>query len=294
MRLPGLSSRSSEDGSREFLDESMLNALRANRLLSFVASPFEDDPNGKNWKHGISDLGLDIAANRLSEQTGSPQRASIAARQACDKWDAPTLGADLVRLGQRLSEDQEVFECGGIRICGGVFEDLDMSECAIGNLHIDNCEVKRLVGPGHPPDGLRLTDSIIWKIEGVSKQELLPLWMTGCEIEVFDDAPTNAKIAADSDLPEGHRVLLTVCRKLYLQRGAGRRENALSRGLPTGYRSKVPEVLEMMRSAGLAEPLTLRGYRVWYPDRSRTSEVFEILADYAGSRHPLVDRARKL
>ena len=74
MRLPGLSSRSSEDGSREFLDESMLNALRASGLVDFLAHPFDLDPQARHWRHGISDLGLDIAFNRRIDAAGTEMR----------------------------------------------------------------------------------------------------------------------------------------------------------------------------------------------------------------------------
>ena len=45
----------------------------------------------------------------------------------------------------------------------------------------------------------------------------------------------------------GVRVCLTVLKKLYEQRGAGRKENALHRGLDGHARRLVPDVLQSFR-----------------------------------------------
>ena len=287
MRLPGLSSRSSEDGSREFLDESMLNALRAFRMETFLGNPYDIDPRARNWAHGVSDLGLDIVANRLREDSGTAAKSIVAARQATDKWASPTLAADLVRLGQRLLGDEEQLYCR-LRISNGVFEEFDLSESPCSKLTISGCEIRVLTLPSSPPDGLAIEDCIIEKVVGIPRKELLPSWIQRCDVEQYDNTPTNASILLDAQLPMAHRVLLTILRKLYLQKGAGRKENALSRGLPSGSREFVPRILDVMRSREFVSLAVLRGNRVWYPDRSRTAEVHTVLNDYARSRHPLV------
>ena len=182
----------------------------------------------------------------------------------------------------------------GLRISSGVFEELDLSNCCLHDITLDNCEIRVLIPPPQLPDGLVIRDCIIWKVQGISNPGILPEWIVGCEIEEYDQTPTNASILLDSDLRMGHRVLLTILRKLYLQRGAGRGENSLTRGLPSGSRELATRILESMKSMGFTDPVTLRGYRIWYPDRSRSGEVLEILNDYARSIHPLVEKAREM
>lgn len=293
MRLPGLTSRSSEDGSREFIDDSMLNALRSSALESFFNNPFDRDPNGRNWRHGISSLGIEVAMHTIGLGSGGAAKSLVAARQAIGKWESPTLAADFVRLGQSFVSDDTRLDCQ-LQICGGVFEELDLSDASCSNLVISGSEIGLLVVPPEHPAGCMITDSVIDKILGVAKRENVPSWIIKCEIGEFDLLPTNDSILDDADLPVAHRVLLTILRKLFLQRGAGRRENALSRGLPTGFKLLTPDILEILRSLEFVSRQVIAGYRVWRPDRSRTSEVHSILNQYSASRHPVVTAVRKI
>lgn len=70
-----------------------------------------------------------------------------------------------------------------------------------------------------------------------------------CDFEEFSDARTNADIF-ELQLPEGTKVLLTVLKKLFMQRGSGRRESAFTRGLDHRARRLVPDVLDLIKRKG--------------------------------------------
>jgi len=160
------------------------------------------------------------------------------------------------------------------------------------DLSIEGCEIKLLTFPEFQETGLRIQDCIIERVSGLTASSARPSWLVDCEIGEFDIANTNASIIQDIHLAVSHRVLLTILRKLYVQAGSGRLENALVRGLPDNCRPYVSPILEEMHSLGFASLETGRGRRLWYPDRSKAAEVHAILGDYARSKHILVERTR--
>ncbi len=97
-----------------------------------------------------------------------------------------------------------------------------------------------------------------------------------------------------SDLPVPVEVLLTVSKKLFRQRGAGRREGAFYRGLDSQAQRFVAPVLEIVTSEDLAEPTLQNRTRVWVPLRSARERVLRILEAPSQSRDPVVVRAREL
>jgi hypothetical protein len=292
MRLPGLTSRSNEDGSREFIDDSMLNALRAPRLASFAAQPY-DDPDAKTWKHGISPLGLEIACDRISDSAIPAARVMNAGREALGRWTSSTLGADMLRIAQRLTPEGESLRCQ-MAISDARFEQLDFTENPCSNLEISACEIGVLSLPSSNPESLSIKDCIVEKLLGLSSAQQLPGWIQDCEVGSFDPVPTNASILTDVHLSIPHRVLLTIFRKLYVQPGSGRQEGALSRGLPDNYRPYVNPILDVLRAEGYAALQTARQQRIWMGERARASEVLGILSEYDRSVNPLVLQVKKM
>lgn len=292
MRLPGLTSRNNEDGSREFIDDSMLNALRAPFLAKFAAQPYVD-PEARDWKHGISPLGLEIACDRIAGANVTASRVMNAGREAIERWTCPTLAADILRTAQTLSPEGDVLKCQ-VRIENARIEDLDFAESPCSNLEITACEIGVLTLPSSKPNNLVLRDCLIEKILGISSRQQLPDWIKTSEVGDFDPVPTNASILTDSQLTIPHRVLLTIFRKLFVQPGSGRVEGAFSRGLPDNYRPFVAPILDLLKSREFALLQTARQQRVWSPERSKISEVLGILSDYSRSTNALVSEVKRL
>ena len=80
-----------------------------------------------------------------------------------------------------------------------------------------------------------------------------------------------------SSLPIGQRVGLSILRKLYLQRGSGRKEEALYRGLSRTDQHVVEEALQILERFGLAIKTHSGRQRIWVPARRSTSRVYEML-----------------
>ena len=95
-------------------------------------------------------------------------------------------------------------------------------------------------------------------------------------------------------LPIGTRVLLTVLKKLFMQRGAGRQYGALFRGLSPEGREYVDPVLELIKREELAAPSRQTHNVVWIPDRSKANRAVRLVQSPQTSVDPLLDEAARL
>ena len=90
------------------------------------------------------------------------------------------------------------------------------------------------------------------------------------------------------------RVLLTILRKLYLQGGSGRKENAFTRGMSNSAGRFVDSLLEIVRREGLATVGTYGANKVWQPVRSQRPRVRRLLESPTATSDPALLEAAKL
>ena len=97
-----------------------------------------------------------------------------------------------------------------------------------------------------------------------------------CEIVEFDNTQTNTAIMR-SNLSSSIKVLLTIIRKLFLQKGSGRIEAALYRGLEERYTNHVEPLLQHLDSSGIifSHP-SPRGI-IWHGNRAERTRMLRIL-----------------
>ena len=90
-------------------------------------------------------------------------------------------------------------------------------------------------------------------------------------------------------------MLLTVLKKIYLQSGSGRKENALHRGLDHHSRRLVPDVLRLLQTDGLISKYKRGGdLTIWIPDRAFMARVAKIIASPSACGDPLLVKAADL
>lgn len=297
-RLPGLTARDHQDGSRSFMDDQLLDVLRGGLLRQYIENPWQD-PGAGQWQHGIGSLGAQVVATKMVELEKPDVQLNVATKQAIERWAAPTLALDLGVVMQYLSlalgDDRDIVDFNGMTITGGTIETLDLANLpAPYRLSLDSCLIGELVLPTEPLTDLTLVNCMIEKVIGASDKTMLPDWIQGCDVAQFDDVLTNAVILEESKQPLSVRVLLTILRKLYIQGGGGRRENAFSRGLDPKMQRFVDPVLELIESEGLASRVKNRGYAVWYTTSGQKSRVVNILTNYGRSDDPVVVATRRL
>lgn len=288
-RLPGLSARDAVPGHRSFIDDQFLEVLRGGTVAAFIRSP-RDEIRTAGWKHGIGELGMQVAAASL-HATGNPKSgaAVAAARDAAKRLESSTLALDAVQVARVLAGDDDI-DCGDLLLVDAYAPELDLTiRGAPTNLSLIECTIERLACVRRAVEGLRLADCMITHVEGVARPEHFPPYVeSSCAVGTFDALDTSARILREDGLPLTVRVLLTVLRKLYVQRGSGRKENAFFRGMDDSAKRHVEAVMHIVQAEGLAHLASHGGHRVWHAVRRQRVRALTILDSMGMVRDPAV------
>jgi hypothetical protein len=298
-RLPGLGIDRADEGTRSFLDAELADACRAGDVIRFVMDPF-----GANWgafrgaEVGLTGVGVGLCVVNAQKQGLNSGKVNIALKQAADAEDLAILTVDLVRVCLEMGYGVE----SHVRIKDVFIPALELSygENDCSKVEFKACFFSSVaIDPDVIANRLpRFSGSYIDEIEGRASIRDLPAgaFDSECRFERFSEAPETTDAISRMDLPLGSKVLLTILKKIYLQSGSGRKENALHRGLDHHARRLVPGVLRLLQAEGLASPYRRGGLdmTIWVPDRAHTSRVGRLIASPRTCGDPLLVKAETL
>ena len=279
-RLPGLAVDREEEGSRAFIDEDFADVCRAGDLVQFVEKPYEFESEMLGGiECSTGSLGVAVAARRIRLRGFSVERLTSALRRGRD-LSPGIFSADLARVAMECGHTlEDPLHIRGIYIpeieCSsraGIASRLEFHECFFRRVGIDT----DVIGGSLP----RFKGCFIEEIDGRVSRHDLPagVFDSDCIIESFSASAGTTDAVLSLELPLGTRVVLTILKKLYQQRGSGRRENALLRGLDDRARRCVPEALRLLQREGLAAPCKRGEDTIWIPDRGSMRRVGRIIA----------------
>lgn len=295
-RLPGLGVERHEEGTRAFIDEDFADACRAGDLVQFIEAPYEFEPDTiVGIECATGSLGVAVAARRVSFRHFSAGKVNAAIRRARD-LSPGNLAADLARVALECGHAlEDPLHIRGVYIPElefsartGNASRLEFQECFFSKIGIDS-EVDANLLP-------RFRGCFIDEIDGrISRQDLpAAAFDSDCIVESFATPAGTTDAVLSLGLPLGTRVVLTILKKLYQRRGAGRKENALFRGLDHHARRLVPEALRLIQHQGLAAPCRRRDDTIWLPDRRNMRRVGRIIAAPTAHQDPLLQAAADL
>lgn len=296
LRLPALGPTSLEDSSREFVDAQIADAARAGDVIRFVAHPYDGIELFENIVCPLGEISINIVSDKISTQEIKPAIFVNALVVSAKSEEASQLSMDLANILTRSPEvplEEEIVITAGI--CDYLLLDdfsRSFSNLVFNDCLFHSCEISKDVHPNNVPQFNRCLFGVVDGYFGLSD---LPKNFNGCDISSFAlGGDTGAQIL-HSNIPEGLKILLTVLRKLFLQPGAGRQENAFFRGAmdARGIRL-VPEVLALLAKQQIAEKTRWRGKDLWIPNRHESSRVRRILASPMTSDDSLIREARVL
>lgn len=291
-RMPGLTAVSGLEEAREFIDDDYVDACRSGDVTRFVRTPHDPrllvlgDANIP-----IGDLGYSISSHHLLNVT--EKNLSAALEVAVDIC-APCLAMDIVHIMQQLNVN---YVGKIVRIRDGFFESFEITpQPSLSNVVFDTCYFGRVEVDVGAIQGPKFEECQIEQIFGCVGEKDVPDYMRGSidGISMYvDEVQTNSDIL-DLPLPMATKVLMTMLRKLFVQPGKGRKENAFFRGLDSRGRVYVQEILKILQQFEFATPHKINGPIVWFPNRSRTKEAHAILQSPQGSSHDVARRVREL
>lgn len=299
LRLPGLAGASAaEAGSRNFVDGDFVQAAAAFDIVRFLETHDLRQPELKEVEAPIDPLGAEVASIEARERKIEAKRVSGAVRLAARDPDAHVLALDRLRVAEELDV---LDRCPEVVLDGIDIPEIDLAEDwpILARTEFQDCIIHELripEQPARPPTPRFRNKCIFGLVIGRTGQRDLPEgWFDdGCTFQAFTSIDPNTASIMRSNLPVPVKVLLTVLKKLFRQRGAGRREGAFYRGLDSQAQRFVAPVLDIVKSEDLAEPTLQNRTRVWVPLRSAQQRVLSILEAPSQSRDPAVLRAREL
>lgn len=295
-RLPGLGAPRSEDGARNFVDQSLAEAARAGDVTRYIANPYGlENAEFDEWEHTLTPTGRDVVAFQCVRHKLSAGQLSTAMEQAI-KRNHYVLGADVIQVAQELD-----FAYRGSQLyIRGVFH----SEIAIGEtlnnysaLEYQDCVVQTLgIAPNCDPALLpRFKKCTFGTIEDrISEGDLPAGVFVDCDFQEFANPAQTSRAILTLDLQLGQRVLLVVLKKLYVQSGSGRKESALKRGLDQKERALVPHVLKLLKQEGLVTEAKGATHPIWLPARSESARARQLLASPSSTSDNLMSKAAEL
>ena len=289
-RLPGLTARDQEVGARSFIDDEMMEALQGGSVARFIQNPYQNICTHA-LQHPLSEFGCTVA-NHLCRKWGVKNAGySIAAQEAKNRWNSPTLALDTIFVGAANADDEPI-DANHLEIADGFADVIDMEERPVKGLTLTDCMIN-LVRYDDRQSEITFRNCSIVRVEGIGGSRALPACLSDCDVDLFDDRQTNAAIIR-SNLSEPLKVLLVMIRKLFLQRGSGRAETALHRGVNDGLQPYVDSVRDLLESEGVIYSHSAGGQKIWHGSRSNRGRMLRILESAESSGDPLVQKVAGL
>ncbi|MBY5868788.1 NACHT domain-containing protein [Rhizobium leguminosarum] len=289
-RLPSLGRIGPESNDRQFVDMYILDGLRAQDVasISLLGDEAIADATKANWANPLDDLGQRILASedRISEKS----KLTLAAKAA--KAGNSVMASDLV--ASLLREKTEGIDFEGLTVDNGIFILLPLDERQISNLIIKGSSIGELALPVKSARNVQISDCVAERVTGVSSQAALPEWIQRLDAGELDSVASVSRIRKIG-LKPAQAILITIIRKTFFQKGAGRKEEALLRGLgKVATRSLSRTILNIMIRENLLT--TFRGDEgtVYSPVRSHTNRMQKLLDELAASADPLWADVSKL
>jgi hypothetical protein len=195
------------------------------------------------------------------------------------------LGCDIT--ASILRTDLRDFDFHGLQIDDGHFVRFDMSKTLPSNLVITNTAFGELILPSAPPPNTSISDSIALRVFGVAGAGGLPAWIKNLDADRFDSVESVSRIRKIG-LDPRHEILAAIVRKTFFQKGTGRKEEALLRGLGKVAAPAVSEkiVNYLIRENVLTRFKGTEGW-VYAPNRSFAGRMKKMLYELKVSTDPI-------
>lgn len=295
-RLPGLGAVNAEDGTRQIIDESLGDAARAGDVIRFVKDPFNFQlVDASSWQCLLGNIGTAVAGLGLQKLEIKLSQTEIALRKASEDGVSVVL-ADIIRV---LHETSTGLPASKIIVREVLFQnfEIDPDGAPMGNVEYQECLIGTLDLPVEVTSAKIpvFRNCSIGTVENrAGKNDIPQEHFPGTEISKFSESSATTSGIMDLPLAVQVNVMLTILKKVYLQKGRGRRESALSRGLDHKAQRYVPVLIDILAKNELLVMMGRGGDPIWLPVRSQASRVRALLASPTLSKDPIISLAEAI
>lgn len=280
-RLPGLGNRNETDGSRYFVDENLADVAKAGEVVKYANAPyyfeFTNDP--RTWVETLNELGVQVLRYKLEQMSSSQIQDAI---WIAKEKEYDLLASDLILCLNIKGSDWIKSPITIQNVMLPFFEinnEYKWSDVVFRELIIRKLVIDELPELTNSP---KFYSCLIGEVIGFSNEKLLPEDIfIDCQFESFDSTNTTIAAILKMDVSLPIKVALTILKKIYMQSGAGRQENALFRGLSVNERGYVLDVLKILRQENLLIASRGASDKVWLPVRDQASRAKQIIINRA-------------
>lgn len=295
-RLPGLGSVPGRPGARDFVDETFADAAASGVLCRYIDNPYLSERLLEGAEKSLGELAREMTISHLQ---GEFAKLGVALSQAAATKGLEATSVDIFTLINDLALP---YHYSTVEIKNGYFEEIsispntDLSKVTFNSCIIRALELERTSASEETNNFPRFNECVIEKIFGVMSQSDLPknIFINRTSIEEFVEFAGTNDAVIRSNLDEPVKVLITVLRKLFIQRGSGRLISALSRGIPQSSKSYVDSVIAILRSENFADIITLDRRDILMPNRSVSGRALSIINGPNVSKDSVMEAAKKL
>ncbi len=297
-RLPGLGGHSSEDGARVFIDRDFAEVARGGAIYEFVKNPFTFQMDPETWQNSLLPLGAEVAAIRCHQQGFSSGKLVAALEHSRERFNCDMLCADIFLVLDRIgfSYDGPNLFLKEVLIPELVLEQhlTDHSQIEFQDSIFGRLDLSAEIPMKQLPRFIRCHFGLIEGFTGI--RDLPDETFLDVTVDAFENPAHTTNAILSLSIPLGTRVLLTVLKKLYAQRGSGRRESALYRGLDVRAQQLIPKILTLLRQEDFVMKNRQSDQVVWLPTKSSEARrrALSILAEPSSSSDSLLKQSREL
>lgn len=294
LRLPGLGIDSPSEGTRKFIDIDFVDACRAGDVLKFIEQPHTFDTKAfEEATHQMHAIGLSIITLTVGDTLTQKQLNAVIDR-ANKLGNNEVLKFDLLQVAFDLKHSIT----DSITINGMIFDSLNFDfECDLSKISFRDCYFGQLIFNAETNTSFIPTflSCYFLEIEGRTSQNDLPQCsFKDCIFDTFSSTSETTDQILNLGLSKGIVVMLSVLRKIYTQRGAGRLESALYKGLDSNNKRLVPDVIRLLHTNNFITYYSRRGAKIWLPVKDMHVRASRIIATPNICQDPLVALASSL
>jgi hypothetical protein len=286
-RLPLLGRVEAQTSDRQFVETYFLDGLRAEDVGREV---FRQDELilSETWRNPLRQFGIRVLSHEFSLSADITGFIRFL-RRSCNGPNR-VLGGDLVTA--ILSANDGTFAFDRISLSESHISCLDLSGSRLSGIEISDSIIDELViAEAHPRD-VMIRDCLIGKVDGVSEAAGLPTWISENEVGEYVRVNTVTRIK-QAKLSSEQKVFVTIIKKTFFQPGAGRKEEALLRGLGSPRLKRSSEkILKMLRREGILKTTKGKEGTLYIPQRSYAHRMAEILKELTFSEDDLWKRLK--
>ncbi|MET3615151.1 hypothetical protein ABID16_003494 [Rhizobium aquaticum] len=268
-RLPYLGRTGTDNANRIFIDDYAKSGLRG---LSLCEHIYVSDKriSSTPWKGALGEFGSRVVCSRVSNWNDAYKYGAY-----CAKYGNSQVAADIVT--SRLAGDDATISFLGVRVENAHFDVLDFSGSEIINLNIESCSVDEIKITEAEFKKCSFRDVIGDRVLGVGSHARLPDCFQKCDFSAYDQADNAARIS-ELPLTNAQKTILSLIKKLFFQRGRGRKEEGLLRGAEDYWERKTAaSFLSYALTNGIVIEAKGNEGKIFVPQRRHTRRMANIM-----------------